>query len=132
MDERRRHVTGLTKHYLVSHVEAASRFRRSAAYVTFDGHTSGDMKPYVYKTADFRPDMDSSRHRYRRGLLPRDSRPESANLLFLGTELDCSSPSTAELQRALRGQRPLKCPCVTSPFIHASTTSLSPPTAAAS
>lgn len=80
-------VTGLTKNTWVSHVEA-SRFAEGTAYVTFDGHTSGDMKPYVYKTADFGQTwtalatdaVEGFCHVIREDL-------ESANLLFLGTEL---------------------------------------------
>src|SRR5258705_130730 len=36
----------------VSWVEA-SRFAEGTAYATFDRHTYGDMKPYVYKTTDY-------------------------------------------------------------------------------
>src|SRR5262245_8174207 len=31
----------------------AGHFDEGAAYVTFDLHTFGDMRPYVYKTTDF-------------------------------------------------------------------------------
>jgi photosystem II stability/assembly factor-like uncharacterized protein len=43
---------GLPKSTWCSTVEA-SNFDRATAYATFDGHTTGDMKPYVYKTTDF-------------------------------------------------------------------------------
>lgn len=36
----------------VSRVEA-SNFDPAVAYVSFDGHRRGDMKPYVYRTADY-------------------------------------------------------------------------------
>ncbi len=36
----------------VTQVEA-SRHQQGTAYVTFDGHRTGDMKPHVYKTADY-------------------------------------------------------------------------------
>lgn len=45
-------VTGLPKATWVSTIEA-SHYDRGTAYATFDGHTTGDMKPYVYKTTDF-------------------------------------------------------------------------------
>lgn len=45
-------VPGLPKNAWVSSI-APSRFAEGTAYVTFDHHMLGDMKPYVYKTADF-------------------------------------------------------------------------------
>jgi photosystem II stability/assembly factor-like uncharacterized protein len=45
-------VTGLGKNSWVSTI-AAGRFDESVAYATFDRHTFGDMKPYVYKTTDY-------------------------------------------------------------------------------
>jgi len=45
-------VSGLGKNSWVSTV-AASRFDEGTAYVTFDRHTFGDMKPYAYKTTDY-------------------------------------------------------------------------------
>jgi photosystem II stability/assembly factor-like uncharacterized protein len=45
-------VSGLEKNSWVSTVEA-SRFDEATAYVTFDRHTFGDMKPYAYKTTDY-------------------------------------------------------------------------------
>jgi len=45
-------VQGLPKFSWVSTVEA-SRFNEGVAYATFDRHTFGDMKPYLYKTADY-------------------------------------------------------------------------------
>jgi photosystem II stability/assembly factor-like uncharacterized protein len=44
-------VSGLEKNSWVSTVEA-SRFDEATAYVTFDRHSFGDMKPYAYKTTD--------------------------------------------------------------------------------
>ena len=43
---------GIAKNSWVSTVEA-SRFDAATAYVTFDRHTFGDTKPYVYKTTDY-------------------------------------------------------------------------------
>jgi photosystem II stability/assembly factor-like uncharacterized protein len=45
-------IQGLPKHAWVSSVEAG-HFSEGTAYATFDLHTFGDMKPYVYKTTDF-------------------------------------------------------------------------------
>ncbi|HEX5135261.1 MAG TPA: glycosyl hydrolase, partial [Thermoanaerobaculia bacterium] len=45
-------VTGLPKGTWVSRVEA-STYEEGAAFATFDGHMTGDMKTWVYKTADF-------------------------------------------------------------------------------
>ena len=44
-------VPGLPKRTWVSGVDA-SNADENAAYATFDGHRTGDMKPYVFKTAD--------------------------------------------------------------------------------
>lgn len=46
-----KNVTGLPKCTWVSSIES-SRFKRNTVYVTFDGHASGDMKTYIYKTTD--------------------------------------------------------------------------------
>src|SRR5690349_20185117 len=45
-------VQGVGKAPWVSWVEA-SRFNEGTAYVTFDRHSYGDMKPYVYKTTNY-------------------------------------------------------------------------------
>jgi photosystem II stability/assembly factor-like uncharacterized protein len=45
-------VAGLPKNAWVSSIEAG-HFAAGTAYATFDLHTVGDMKPYVYHTADF-------------------------------------------------------------------------------
>ncbi|MBX2929257.1 MAG: hypothetical protein KF852_15595 [Saprospiraceae bacterium] len=44
-------ISGLPKNTWVSYVEPG-RFDRLTAFVTFDGHRTGDMKPYLFKTAD--------------------------------------------------------------------------------
>ena len=38
----------------------ASRFDEGTAYATFDGHMTGDMKTYVYRTTDFGEDLAAS------------------------------------------------------------------------
>ena len=45
-------VPGLPKNAWVSSIEAG-HFDAGTAYATFDLHTFGDMKPYVYRTTDF-------------------------------------------------------------------------------
>ncbi|HEY2016142.1 MAG TPA: sialidase, partial [Bryobacteraceae bacterium] len=79
---------GVGKAPWVSWVEAG-RFAEGTAYVTFDRHTYGDMKPYLYKTSDFgrtwtplpvaRSGVRGYAHVIREDTV-------DANLLFLGTE----------------------------------------------
>jgi photosystem II stability/assembly factor-like uncharacterized protein len=45
-------VRGVPKNAWVSYIDAG-HFEDGTAFVTFDAHTFGDMKPYVYKTTDF-------------------------------------------------------------------------------
>jgi photosystem II stability/assembly factor-like uncharacterized protein len=45
-------IEGLAKCAWVSSIEA-SHFDEGTAYATFDLHTFGDMRPYIYKTADY-------------------------------------------------------------------------------
>jgi photosystem II stability/assembly factor-like uncharacterized protein len=74
----------------VSWVEA-SRFDEAAAYVTLDRHMYGDMKPHVYRTADFgktwTPLADANTADGPRGyahVIKEDT--VNRDLLFLGTE----------------------------------------------
>ena len=79
-------VPGLPKGTWVSTVEAG-RFDEGTAFATFDHHQMGDMKPYVYKTADFGQTwtplasdaLSGYAHVIRQDL-------ENPDLLFLGTE----------------------------------------------
>ncbi|HVR95560.1 MAG TPA: glycosyl hydrolase [Thermoanaerobaculia bacterium] len=79
-------VPGLPRNTWVSSVEA-SHYDDATAYATFDGHTTGDMKAYVYRTADFgktwqplaTPAIEGYAHIVREDLVNPD-------LLFLGTE----------------------------------------------
>src|SRR6185369_2035121 len=45
-------IQGLPKAAWVSYLDA-SHFDEGTAYATFDLHTFGNLRPYVYKTADF-------------------------------------------------------------------------------
>ena len=79
-------VPGLPKNTWVSHVEA-SRFDEATAYVTFDGHRTGDMTAYVYRTRDHGAtweslvsgDIEGYAHVVKEDIENRD-------LLFVGTE----------------------------------------------
>ena len=79
-------VPGLPAGLWVSEVQA-SRHDAGTAYLTVDGHRSGDMRPYVYKTTDFgatwtslaTDDVRGFAHVIRDDLVNPD-------LLFLGTE----------------------------------------------
>lgn len=81
-----KNVPGVPPFTWVSFVEAG-RHNEGAAYVTFDGHRTGDMKPYVFKTTDYgatwKPlaggDMEGYALCVREDLLNPD-------LLFVGTE----------------------------------------------
>jgi photosystem II stability/assembly factor-like uncharacterized protein len=78
---------GLPKATWVSNVEP-SHFDPATAYATFDGHMTGDMKSYVYRTTDSGKtwqslaagDVKGYAHVIREDLVNRE-------LLFLGTEL---------------------------------------------
>src|SRR5947207_7259507 len=82
-------VPELPKFSWVSTIEA-SRFDESTAYVTFDRHTFGDMKPYAYKTTDYGKTwtailaQDSGVKGYAHVIKEDTVNP---NLLFVGTEL---------------------------------------------
>ncbi len=79
-------IPGLPRHTWVSSIEA-SRYDRGTAYATFDGHMTGDMKTYVYRTADFgkswtslvTPELKGFAHVVREDRVKPD-------LLFVGTE----------------------------------------------
>jgi photosystem II stability/assembly factor-like uncharacterized protein len=79
-------IKGLPKHTWVSTVEA-SRFDAATAYATFDGHASGDMNTYVYKTSDYgrtwQPLMTSDLKGYAH-VVKEDT--VNKDLLFVGTE----------------------------------------------
>ncbi len=80
-------VPGLPARTWVSSV-SASPHDEATAFATFDGHRTGDMKTYVYKTADFgrtwtslaSEELESYAHIVRQDLV----KPE---LLFVGTEM---------------------------------------------
>ena len=81
-------VSGLGKNSWVTTIEA-SRFDEGTAYVTFDRHTFGDMKPYVYKSTDYGqawtalPAQESGVRGFAHVIKEDTVNP---NVLFLGTE----------------------------------------------
>ncbi|MEA2562082.1 MAG: hypothetical protein QOH06_3586 [Acidobacteriota bacterium] len=81
-----KNLSGVPANTWVSHVEPG-RFEEGTAFVTLDGHTTGDMKSYVFKTTDFgqtwKPLMTASLEGYAH-VVRQDL--ENPDLLFLGTE----------------------------------------------
>ncbi|MGB6801814.1 MAG: glycosyl hydrolase, partial [Candidatus Sulfotelmatobacter sp.] len=81
-------VSGLGKNSWVTTIEA-SRFDEGTAYATFDRHTFGDMKPYVYRTTDYGqtwtelPAQESGVRGFAH-VIKEDT--VNRNVLFLGTE----------------------------------------------
>ena len=81
-----RKLPGLPPNTWVSGIEAG-HFDEGTAYVTFDGHQTGDMKTYVYRTTDLgktwqsliTPDLKGYAHVVREDLV-------KSRLLFVGTE----------------------------------------------
>jgi len=82
-----KNIPGLPQYTWVSSV-AASRFALGTAYATFDGHMTGDMKPYVYRTTDFGATWTLLATAAVKGFahVIREDRV-NPNLLFVGTEL---------------------------------------------
>lgn len=80
-------IPNLPQNTWVYHIEA-SEHDAGTAYAVFDGHTSGDMTPYVYKTTDFGTSWTSIAtddiKTFARNIQEDTKNP---NLLFLGTEM---------------------------------------------
>ncbi len=84
-----RNIQGLPKNAWVSSIEAG-HFDQGTAYATFDVHTFGDMRPFVYKTTDYGQTwtpvvadggpVRGYAHVVKEDLVNRD-------LLFVGTEM---------------------------------------------
>jgi hypothetical protein len=84
-------LSGVPANTWVSTVEAG-RFDEGTAFATLDGHTTGDMKTWVYKTTDFgqtwtslTPATDALKDAGYAHVIRQDL--ENPDLLFLGTEL---------------------------------------------
>ncbi|HUM48206.1 MAG TPA: hypothetical protein PLD84_14850 [Chitinophagales bacterium] len=81
-----KNITGLPANTWVSSIEPG-KFDRMVCYATFDGHATGDMNSYVYKTTDggkswsrLGPDgLKGAAHKVKEDLVNK-------NLLFVGTE----------------------------------------------
>jgi photosystem II stability/assembly factor-like uncharacterized protein len=80
-------LTGLPKKTWVSSIEASGA-EEGTAYATFDGHMTGDMKTYVYRTKDYGKTWQSLADAGMRGYahVVRED-PVNPSLLFAGTEL---------------------------------------------
>lgn len=81
-------ITGIRGEPITSWVEA-SRYDAATAYVTFDAHMNGDIKPYVFKTEDYgktwkQLDTQASGVRGYAHVIKEDT--VNSKLLFLGTE----------------------------------------------
>lgn len=79
-------IPGLPAHTWVSHIEASVHDKKTA-YATFEGHTSGDMATYVYKTSDYGQTW-TALHKDNIQGFARNIQEDFKNpdLLFLGTE----------------------------------------------
>lgn len=79
-------IAGLPKNTWVYHIEA-SMHDKAAAYAVFEGHTTGDMNPYAFKTTDFGKTWTSIITDDVKGFA-RNIQEDyvNPNLLFLGTE----------------------------------------------
>ncbi|MEE2900276.1 MAG: hypothetical protein VX815_17590 [Gemmatimonadota bacterium] len=78
---------GGTTEYYVSRVEA-SYFDAGTAYVSLDGHRSDDLRPYVYKTADYGEtwqSISSDLPDFGNVNTVRQD-PRNADILYVGTE----------------------------------------------
>ncbi len=81
-------LVGIPKNTWVYHIEASS-FAEGTAYAVFEGHTTGDMKPYALKTTDFGKTWksiisdDIDKRAFVRNI---QEDYENEDLLFLGTE----------------------------------------------
>ncbi len=81
-----KNIPGLPPNTWVSTIEAG-HYDPAVAYATFDGHATGDMKTYIYKTTDdgktwtslSTPELKGYAHVVREDLV-------NPNLLFVGTE----------------------------------------------
>ena len=79
-------IQGLPKNTWTYHIEA-SVHGKGIAYAVFDGHTSGDMNPYTYKTTDFGKTWTNIISDSIVGTTRNIQEDyENENLLFLGTE----------------------------------------------
>jgi len=81
-------ITGIGGGPITSWVEA-SRYDAGTAYVTFDAHMNGDIKPYLFKTEDYgktwkQLELQSSGVRGYAHVIKEDT--QNSKLLFLGTE----------------------------------------------
>ncbi len=81
-----KNIPGLPANTWTYHIEASTH-NAGTAYAVFDGHATGDMKPYVYKTSDYGKSWKSITTDDIEGFA-RNIHEDYVNedLLFLGTE----------------------------------------------
>jgi photosystem II stability/assembly factor-like uncharacterized protein len=74
----------------VSSVEA-SRFEEGTCYVTFDGHRTAELSPWIYKTTDFGKSWTNITNNIPQGQVIYVIREDlkNQNLLFAGSEFTC-------------------------------------------
>jgi photosystem II stability/assembly factor-like uncharacterized protein len=79
-------ISGLPPHTWVSSV-CPSKIDAAACFVTFDGHGTGDMKPYVFSTSDYGSTWNLITDDHIKGFCHKIIEdPVNPQLLFLGTE----------------------------------------------
>ncbi len=79
-------IPGLPPHTWCSSV-TPGRFDKAVAYVTFDGHRTGDMTPYIFVTKDYGKTWSSLRDKEVEGYCHKIIEDtQEPDLLFLGTE----------------------------------------------
>ena len=83
-------------------VVEAGHFDAGTAYATFDRHTFGDMKPYVYKTTRLRQDLDGARRRRAAGARLRPRRQGGPRRT---RTCSSSAPSSASGSRSTAAQQ---------------------------
>lgn len=80
-------ISGLPAYAFISHIDA-DNFDKNAAWLTADAHRNGDMKPYVYYTADLGKTWTALATGDIKGfchVIKHD--PVNQDLVFLGTEM---------------------------------------------
>ncbi len=80
-------ISGLPANTWTYHIKASSH-DKATAYVVFEGHSTGDMTPYVYKTMDFGASWKNiATDEIKTFARSLEEDPINPDLLFLGTEM---------------------------------------------
>ncbi|MBA2421775.1 MAG: glycosyl hydrolase, partial [Chitinophagales bacterium] len=81
-----KNMNGLPANTWVSSIEPG-KFDKMTCYVTFEGHTTGDMTPYIFKTADGGKTWNRLATQGIKGFVHKVKEDViNSNLLFVGTE----------------------------------------------